>query len=291
MELHYARLLFSFKLTADLHAPHALFASRSEFEAAFRRALSCRRLACDGCRSGENCPYPATFGQEIARDPEAVKRHQKPPLPFIFEFPLLPPPPNRGKSFQVALNLIGSAVQHVSSYIAAVALLIEAGQGELLRVEAESPGGGRTEVGAAPCPALPILSPLDPTLGGPLSTETVALSFVTPLKLVHEGRQLKSFTFSHLARSLMRRISSLAYHYEGAEPPLDYRWLSLCSESIETADSDCRFVSWGGRPAGITGTIRFSGDLEPFHLLLQSGVATHLGKGASFGYGAYRILA
>ena len=289
MELHYARLLFSFKLVTDLHDPHALFASRSEFEAAFRRALSCRRLACDGCRSGENCPYPATFGQEIARDPEAVKRHQKPPLPFIFEFPLLPLPPNRGGTFELALNLIGSAVQHVSSYLAAVEFLIEAKQGELLGIEAESPGGGRTEVVSAACPALPILSPLDPTMAGPLSTETVVLCFVTPLKLVHEGRLLKSFTFSHLARSLMRRISSLAYHYEGAEPPLDYRWLSLCSESIETVDSNCRFVSWGGRPAGLVGTIRFGGDLEPFHLLLQSGLATHLGKGASFGFGAYRI--
>ena len=32
-----------------------------------------------------------------------------------------------------------------------------------------------------------------------------------------------------------------------------------------------------------------AGDLEPFHLLLQLGSATHLGKGASFGFGAYLL--
>ena len=289
MELHYARLLFTFTLKADLSDPHALFGCRADFEAAFRKAVSCRRLDCAGCTAGESCSYPATFGQKIARDPEAVRRHQKPPLPFIFQFPIFPPAPNRGMTFALTLTLIGSAVQHAFCYVAAVGFLLDAKQGELVRVEAESPGGARTPLASGAYPALPLLSALDPALSGPLSTETVALRLLTPLKLMHEGRLLKSFTFSHFARSLMRRVSSLAYHYEGAEPPLDYRWLSLCSESVETLHSDCRFVSWGGRPAGIVGTVRISGNLEPFHLLLQLGVATQLGKGASFGFGSYRI--
>jgi len=289
VELHYARLLFSFTLKADLSDPHALFASRSDFDAAFRRALSCRRLDCTGCPSRESCSCPATFDQKIARDPEAVRRHQKPPLPFIFQFPILPATPNRGRTFELALTLVGSAVQHAFCYIAAVRFLLEAKQGDLIRVEAESPGGERTAVACGDHPALPLLSALDPTLAGPLPTDTMVLRLLTPLKLMHEGRLLKNFTFSPFARTLMRRVSSLAYHYEGAEPPLDYRWLSLCSESVEMLDSDCRFVSWGGRPAGIVGTARIHGNLEPFHLLLQLGVATQVGKGASFGFGAYRI--
>ena len=289
MELHYARLLFTFTLKADISDPHALFASRSDFEDAFRKALSCRRLDCTGCAKGKSCSYPATFGQQIAKDPEAVRRHQKPPLPFIFQFPILPPAPNRGGTFQLTLTLIGDAVQHASCHLAAVGILLAAKQTEVITAEAESPGGARTRVASGELLSLPLLSTLDPTLAGPLSMETISLCLLTPLKLVHEGRLLKSFTYSHFARSLMRRVSSLAYHYEGAEAPLDYRWLSLCSESIETVCSDCRFVSWGGRPAGIVGTVRISGSLEPFHLLLQLGMATHLGKGASFGFGAYRI--
>ncbi|BCG48377.1 CRISPR-associated endoribonuclease Cas6 [Citrifermentans bremense] len=286
MELHYARLLFTFTLTSDIADPHAFFATRAEFEMAFRNSLGCRRSDCTGCLSAAPCPFPATFGQQIANDPEAVRRHQKPPLPFIFQFPVLPLPPNSGKSFQLALHLVGSAVQHVSCYIAAVRVLVESKKGRVVNVEAEAPGGGVAPIDAA---GVPLLSSQDPVLAGPLSTDTVTLQLLTPLKLVHEGRLLKNFTFAQFARSLMRRISSLAYHYEGAEPSLDYRWLSQTSEAVETLEYGCRLVSWNGRPAGIAGTAVFGGDLEPFHLLLQLGMATHLGKGASFGFGSYRV--
>lgn len=289
LELHYARLFFTFTLKADVSDPHAFFATRSEFEEAFRRSLSCRRGDCRGCPSGNGCVFTATFGQEIATDPEAVRRHQKPPLPFVFQFPILSPAPNRGRSFELALNLVGSSVQHVFSYIHSVQHLIEAKHATLNGVEVESPGGARMPVTVGDAPELPLLSPVDPTLAGPLSTETVVVRLITPLKLVHEGRLQKSFTFASFARSLMRRVSALAYYYEGAEPSLDYRWLSQCSDAVVTRESDCRFVSWGGRPAGVIGTARFTGDLEPFHLLLQSGLATHVGKGASFGFGAYRV--
>lgn len=291
MELHYVRLWFRFTLGNDVPDPYAFFATRADFENAFRKALSCKRGDCAGCPSCARCVFPATFGQQIADDPEAVRRHQKPPLPFILRFPVLPPAPNRGRACELALTLVGSAVQHVSCYFAAVGFLIEMKGGTLTAVEAESPGGARTAVAGSDHPALPLLGSLDPAQAGPLATDAVTVTLLTPLKLVRDGRLLKTFTFANFARTLMRRVSSLAYHYEGAEPALDYRWLSMSSEEVRTAAADCRFVSWNGRPAGILGTVRFAGDLEPFHLLLQLGAATHLGKGASFGFGAYRLEA
>jgi len=290
VELHYVKLYFTFVLHADLADRYALFGCRPDFDAAFRQALSCRRSDCTGCRSLAGCPYPANFGQLISRDPEGVRRHQKPPLPFVFQFPILPASPNRGRTVECALTLLGSAVQEAAAYIAAVGLLLKGMRAELLQVEAECPGGGRAPVTPGEQPALPLLGALDPAGLGPLAPDQVGLCFLTPVKLSHEGRLLKSFSFAQLARALMRRVSSLAYYYEGAEPPLDCRWLSQRSVAVETVHSDCRPVSWGGRPAGIIGSVRFSGELEPFHLLLQSGVATQLGKGASFGFGAYRLM-
>jgi len=289
VELHYVKLYFSFTLNEDLADPYALYACRPDFDAAFRRALSCRRPDCAVCPSGPACPYPANFGQSLSRDPDAVRRHQKPPLPFVFQFPPLLPLPNGGGSFECSLTLFGSAVHHLVVYLAAVQLLLDGMQATRTKVEAECPGGGREAVAAGNHPALPLLSALDPTGAGPLSPEQVAVRFVTPLKLTHEGRLLRRFSFAELARVLMRRVSSLAYYYEGVELPLDYRWLSLASEKVQTLDSACSLESWNGRPAGLVGTVRFGGDLEPFHLLLQLGAATHLGKGASFGFGAYRL--
>jgi hypothetical protein len=289
VELHYVKLLVTFTLDSDVADSYLLFHCRSDFEAAFRSTLSCRRFDCAGCRETKRCPYPANFGQIMANDPEAVKRHQKPPLPFVLQFPVLPPLPNRGKTLKCALTLIGSAAQEVDRFIASLSSVLSGIGTTVTSVEAEAPGGGRSPVATGK--PLPILSPLDPPLSGPLPPDRMTMSFITPLKLVHEGRLLKQFTFSHLARALMRRVSSLAYYYEGAAPDLDYRWLSRESEAITTVSSSSRFVSWGGRPAGIIGTASFAGDLEPFHLLLQSGLATNVGKNASFGFGAYHIPA
>lgn len=289
MELHHVRLFFSFKLHRDVADPYLLFTCRADFEACFRRALACRRLDCAGCLLGAGCPYPANFGQNLARDPEAVRRHQKPPLPFAFRFPLFPPAPNRGLTLECALTLMGSAAQYADRYIEAVRLLLAGFSADLVGVEAECPGGGRAAVAQGREPALPLLSALDPTETGPLAPDRVAIRLLAPLKLVHEGRLLKAFTFSQFTRTLMRRVSSLAYYYEGAEPPLDYRWLSRQSAAVEISFSDCRQVSWQGRPAGIAGSAGFRGDLEPFHLLLQLGQATQLGKGAAFGFGRYLI--
>jgi hypothetical protein len=289
VELHYIKLLISFTLNSDISDPYLLFTCRSDFDAAFRRTLSCKRSGCDGCTLTGGCPYPANFGQKMAKDPDAIRRHQKPPLPFVFRFPMLPPTPNRGKSLECSLTLVGSAAQEVDLFVEAFTRVLAKMQATVISIEAEAPGGGRSLVAAGE--PLPILSPLDPALSGPLRPDRIAISFLTPLKLMHDGRLLKELRFSHLARALMRRISSLAYYYEGAAPDLDYRWLSRESEAVTTVSSDCRFVSWGDRPIGITGAVSFAGDLEPFHLLLQSGLATHLGKNSSFGFGAYRILA
>lgn len=289
MELHYVKIYFTFSLDEDLDDPYALYACRSGFDAAFRKALSCRRLECTGCASSENCPYPANFGQHVAKDPDAVRRHQKPPLPFVFQFPALLPLPNGGASFECSLTLFGSAVQYLVCFLDAVRFLLDGMQATLVRIEAECPGGAREPVGAGLHPALPLLSALDPTGAGPLLPDRVTVRFITPLKLTHEGRLLRRFSFAELSRVLMRRVSSLSYYYSGTELPLDYRWLSRASEAIRTLDSDCRLESWSGRPAGLVGSASFTGDLEPFHLLLQLGSATHLGKGASFGFGVYQL--
>lgn len=289
MELHYVKIFFTFSLLEDLEDPYLLYTCRTNFEAAFRKGVSCRRTECAGCASGETCAFPGIFSQRLAADPEALKRHQKPPLPFVFRFPALLPLPNGGATFECSLTLFGSSVHQLPLFVAAVRNFLDGIQATVEKVELEAPGGARQPVPAGSQPALPLLSALDPTRKGPLLPDRVTVRFVTPLKLTHEGRLLRRFSFSELARALMRRVSSLAYYYEGVELPLDYRWLAQASKEVRTLASDCRLEIWAGRPAGLVGSTTFAGDLGPFHLLLQLGSATHLGKNASFGFGAYEV--
>ncbi|MCM0084510.1 CRISPR system precrRNA processing endoribonuclease RAMP protein Cas6 [Geomonas sp. Red32] len=289
MELHYLKLIFTVILPDSPPDPYALFASRSGFETAFRQILGCRRGECAGCRDQAGCPFPSSFGQQLARDPEAVRRHQKPPLPFVFRFPLLPEDAPRETRCECSLTLFGTAIQHSAGFLGAARLLIEGMGGRIAAIEAECPGGGRTVVAEGGEPELPLLGSLDPSSCGPLPADRLTLHLVTPLKLVKDGRLLQAPGFSHLARALMRRISALAYYYEGVEAELDYGWLSGRSEAVRTVASEFRMVTAGGRQLGILGSATFQGELEPFHLLLQLGQATQLGKNASFGFGAYRL--
>jgi len=163
VELHSVKPVFTFTLNEDLADPYALFDCRSDFDADLRRALSCRRLDCTGSPSGGSWPYTANFGQRIARDPDAVRRHQKPPLPFVFQFPVFLPMPNGGSTFECSLTLFGNAVQYLGYYLAAVKLFLDGIHASQAKVEAECPRSARAPVAAGKHLALPLLSTLDPT--------------------------------------------------------------------------------------------------------------------------------
>lgn len=293
MELDYVEIYFGFRLDRELSDPYLLFSCRTRFDAAFRHALGCLRGDCTGCAKQARCPYPAQLGQEISSDPEKVKRHQKPPLPFAFRFPLIPPAPNRGAGLECSLALFGAARQQLPLYLAAVRRLLEGVGASLVRIEARSQGGGRTPLPPGECRdrqvALPVLNPFEAERG-PLAADRIALAFDTPVKLVQQGRPLKEIEFSQLARGLMRRVSAVVSYHGGAELPLDYRWLAEQSGAIRTVSADWSYRQWGGKLSGMVGSVRFEGELEPFHLLLTLGEVTGLGKGAGFGLGRFRLI-
>jgi hypothetical protein len=123
---------------------------------------------------------------------------------------------------------------------------------------------------------------------------TLALSLVTPLRLMHEGRPLRQLSFSTLVRALMRRVSSLAYYYGGIELDYDYKWLTRESEQVDSDTAGLQWGEWGkgsagGRASGLLGRAIFRGDLTDFQPFLLLGEHVHLGKGAAYGLGAYRI--
>lgn len=266
----------------------ALFACRSKFESAFRKACGCRGGECLTCRSVADCPYPAHFAQALSCDPDAVRRHQKPPLPFVLSFPLLPPSPNRGSEVGCLLTLFGTAIQSLATFFTALTILLEELGMPPVKSEAVSQdGGGVAFDPAGSAGSLPVLSAGD--LGSLLPADRLTLSLVTPLRVLQDGRALRRLEFAQLVRPLMRRASAVACYYAGAELPWDYRWLSAQSARVETAAADCRYVEWGAKVSGILGRFTFAGDLEPFHPLLRLGEVLHVGKNAAFGQGELRI--
>lgn len=264
----------------------------------FRLVAGCTEPECGPCRI-DDCPYEQTFSQSLSSDPAALKRYQKPSLPFVFDVPVLPPAPHRGKTVELGLTIAGSAINYVNEYIAAMGVMLH-GPGLLDRVSAsifkvESAGyngarslitgaGGGVENGN-------VLTLSVQGLQGAmvLPSDTVTLTIMTPMRIMGEGKLLREFSFSPFVRALFRRLSSLVYYYGGEEDGADYKWLAGQSLGIETVAADFRWAEWGSKWSGVIGTGTFSGDLSDYHLFLLAGEYLHLGKGASFGLGRFFV--
>jgi hypothetical protein len=119
----------------------------------------------------------------------------------------------------------------------------------------------------------------------------VRIRFTTPLRLLRHGSVLQRVTGGDVLRSLLRRVSSLGFHYCRYEFPVDYRYLSERAADIAYNEGGLRGHGAGERGGeGVMGEVLFRGDLEPFFPFLAAGSLVHLGKGAASGYGCYELL-
>jgi CRISPR-associated endoribonuclease Cas6 len=125
------------------------------------------------------------------------------------------------------------------------------------------------------------------------------LHFLTPTRLVYAEALTAAPAFHMLMRTLLRRLSNLAYFHCGTELDLDFRGLISAAERIEAVSSDLRWYDWERYSArqdarmklgGFLGRVTYRGDLQPFLPLLRLGEFVHIGKGTSFGLGKYEIL-
>ena len=305
MDVTFVRLLLTIRLEGACRAPSLFAAIKGGFEEALRRAAACRCDERGSTSSAANCAFHHAFGRALTPDPAALKRFQKPSAPFVFTLPQLSSPlPNRGQAVPLGLTLVGTAANHVAVYLDAVKRLFGAGNrsglpcATVVRVESRGYGESRHLVregeGALRLDLLEQLSLNGLVEGLPLVPREMTVEFLTPLRLLHEGRPVRDLSFSAFIRPLMRRASSLAYYYGGVELDHDFRWLAAQSEGVECTTR----LRWAGREVesrgaladGLIGELTFRGELADFAPFLLFGEYVHLGKGAPFGLGAYRVV-
>ena len=276
--------------------PHALFAIRQLFPDAFRRAVGC--LSLDGtCNGGPACPCRTIFDQNLTTDPSALRRYQKPPLPFAFKIPLLPEKSVKEASVEISLVIAGEVIRHLDLFLRAVNLLFTApgrlSSWKVIRTEAASEDGSRIPIlsngAGSEFTDLPVLSfdELFSRSCGPCSRVTI--EFMTPLRLMHKGAPLREIEFSALAGGLFRRISSLAYYYGGEELTHDFKWLAERSREISCSRSNLGWINRGSGLQGVEGVATFCGELADFIPFLSLGSRLNIGKGAAYGMGSYRF--
>jgi hypothetical protein len=304
MDFVFAKLIFTVRLERAVADAFALFGIRNSFMKAFREASCAGDRLCEHCQVSDSCSFLQTFSQSISKDPAAVKRHQKPSLPFVFHLPLLPASPNEGSEVEIGLVLAGSAINHVKDYLASVLRLFSPDNTDwevkcrVVKVESVTCSGYRNSImensGKMLVDAISTVSARDLEEMATLDPNRMRLQITTPVRLIQDGNPVHDFSFSSFVRPLMRRISSLAYYYYGNGLEFDYKWLSTASTSVAVAENDFKWREWGGdrygdRLAGIMGSGVCEGPLADFHTLLLLGEYFNVGKGASYGLGGYRL--
>lgn len=288
MDFHFVRLLCTLTISGRVRDPYALFGVRTQLAGYFREVIGCRHESCP-----PGCPYGQLFGQLLSSDPVAVRRHQKPPLPFAFDLPVLPSSAARGTNITAGVVLAGHAIQQLDPFILSLSRLWgEEGRGGGVRLVAVScldHGGGALPLplGGGGTPTLLSAGELcrDPRPTG----GTIALRFLTPLRLMEEGRPARTISFSLLVRSLMRRSSAIAYYYGGCESDLDYRWLAERSREVATVADETAWAEWQRNLGGLVGRAVFTGPVDDFLPFLLFGELFHAGKGAAYGMGGFRL--
>lgn len=282
----------------------------STLRGAFGRAF--RRLCCLG-RDGEPCPAPASCPYhlifETAPPPgaEALRTHEEIPRPFV----IAPPPPGAGEHppgsvVAFDLTLVGRAREYLPHFVVTFRDMDRIGRGRrriaLRRIDAVHPLTGASEVVYTGDESL--VRPREATLtladcaARPCPEGPARVTFVTQTRLKHDGAFARRPDFQVLFRRLLGRLSALARFHGDGPLDVDFRRLIEAAAAVRLARDETRWTRWARYSArqdrrmeweGLVGAAVYEGDLAPFWPYLVFGQWTHVGKGATFGLGGYRI--
>ena len=134
-----------------------------------------------------------------------------------------------------------------------------------------------------------------------LSQNRLTLKFITPTRIKYEGRLTKDPEFHILMRNLLRRISLLSYfHCDEEFKKEEIRLLIDKAKKIKIENQNLKWYDWERyssrqdrrmKLGGFVGEITYKREnLKEFLPCILLGSFTHVGKGATFGLGKYKIV-
>ncbi|GLI34300.1 CRISPR system precrRNA processing endoribonuclease RAMP protein Cas6 [Desulforhabdus amnigena] len=311
--LKWNRFRFRIRALGDLSLPQYKGAT---FRGGFGQALkgvtcALKRQDCGTCLLRDRCVYVYLFETPPPVDAAMMRLYPSAPHPFVLE-----PPETKachipkGECLEFGLVLVGRALELLPYFVYAFISLGERGLGRehgtfaLESVFSEDSGIPRmiydmtTQKLRAGAP--PVVSEhLMRRCKALSSASKLGVEFLTPTRIKSDGHLLDGPEFHHLIRALLRRISSLSYFHCGQRLKLDYReWISRAQE-IQTVEKELSWYDWERYSTrqkqrmtlgGFIGRIAFEGTFQSFLPLLVLGEILHVGKGATFGLGHYRLM-
>ena len=279
------------------------------------RRLSCTMPGkeCNDCSVQANCPYAYLFETIPAPKSSMMKGYGQVPRPYVIEYPLedRPVPPHGETFFDVLL--FGQAISLFPYFLVAFSEGGKMGLGagkkpyHLVRMEAHNDlSGGKSllyEHGnnlAGENMQKWTGSDIVQVAAAGKEKKKVIIDFTHPT-LLKADRQfidnLKQLSFQLFMRNVFRRFSTLYVHHHNEQPTADYAALLELAKGVNPVEIKAKKETWErysfrherrNRMDGFSGSITFTGILEPFIPYLLLGQWIHIGKWSAFGMGQYR---
>ena len=289
--------------------PHAGSTLRGGFGRAFRRiGCAAAALGAEQCALGDRCPYHYIFETPVPAGSPILAKVGTAPRPFVIEPPLdTRGVYERGDCVTVGLVLVGRAIDYLPYFIHTFEQLGAAGLG---------PGRGRFRVDSIA--SVPVsgfstviydgsrrrLATDVPTSGvdqlpqPPKDCVSITLVLLTPTRLVHDGENATPADFHVLFRNVLRRVNFLNHFHCGGELCQEVTSFIAVAQAVRTVDARLQWQQWDRYSArqdrrvpmgGFTGSLVYVGVPPTLWSWLAFGEYVHVGKGATFGLGQYRV--
>ncbi|MCX8014624.1 MAG: CRISPR system precrRNA processing endoribonuclease RAMP protein Cas6, partial [candidate division WOR-3 bacterium] len=257
---------------------------------------------CKECLLKTKCVYAYIFETPRPEDSKIMRKYESIPRPFIFE----PALNNKqvylqDEKFAFKLTLIGKAIDYLPYFIYALDEMGKNGLGknrgklELISVKQ----GSRTIYDGKDKKIKNEIKPKQLKLtNAKKPVSKIKIKFLTPFRIIYEGKVVQHLDFHILIRSLLRRIGLLSYFH--SDTPYDIDFTNLISKAGEvrilhsdlTLQDQYRYSTRQHQRIpiqGMIGEITYQGNLTDFIPYLKIGEMLHIGKGTVFGMGKYNL--
>lgn len=248
-------------------------------------------VSCQACPGASVCPLTLLTGRILSSDPELLRKHQKPGLPYIFESIHQSDESGYGDTFGVCL--LGPSITYLVAFIVTLSRLV--GTGAKLEVAATDYQGAPMvlqSMSAGHVDNLPLLSLAELYTRRSIDfvgCKRLLFRLLTRLRLVHDGREMGRFEPQLVLRAFIRRLTALCAYYGDRVDPDTVQRLIAAADTVTVARVVCNGEKSLVCHRGITGSYELTGDFELLGPLLSAGSLLHLGKGASYGMGAFSV--
>lgn len=253
--------------------------------------------------------FDRLFDPPVSTDPIARRRFQRPGPPFVISPPdKIPRQLEPGDVLRLSIVFWGKGRHGIADFIrvlqsfGASGLHRREGRFELLTVAGDDASGNIRPLWKAGEDPVRFSAPvqdahwwLETTLPASLP---LRLEFITPARLIAEGRPLFHASFSRLFPFILRRVTSMLHAHCGVEVIDAPRDLIACAAQVDELENTLVWRDWRvlegdeGKQelGGLVGVLLLDGDaVHEILWILGLGRMMNFGKGAAFASGHYRL--